>query len=197
MWFRPAFVLIVGSKETVAVSLWEMSWGKTSRLQLAQSTTSFEFLQHFDVMEPHDHHMRWIMRKRGVWHIHYASHSRMARVFYLSLHRTPRTRHPLALCHLHAGCWVSADESQFWKFLDSPPGVWTQAFSAAGRLLTTRQLSCYMRSQRFFWQIQDGSNWHFWQLKFDDSRRTWVNWQWRTLVWLQTKVHTYKFKFKD
>ena len=45
----------------------------------------------------------------------------MSRVFYLPQHRTPSTRHPLALSRMRlTGCWVPADESWYWKFLGSP-----------------------------------------------------------------------------
>ena len=64
----------------------------------------------------------------------YPIHSGMSRVFYLPQHRTLSTRHPLAFCRMRStGCWVSADGSQFLKFLGFPPGVWTQASSAASR----------------------------------------------------------------
>ena len=69
----------------------------------------------------------------------------MSIVFYLPQHRTLSTRHPLALRRMWStGCWVSADESQFWKFLGSPRGVWNKAFSKAGWCPTTRPLSCLM-----------------------------------------------------
>ena len=67
----------------------------------------------------------------------------MSRLLYLPQHRALSTRHPLALRRMRStGCWVSADESQFWKFFGSSPGVWTKAFSAAGGGSTTRPLSC-------------------------------------------------------
>ena len=54
----------------------------------------------------------------------------MSRVCYFpqqSQHRTMSTRHHLALCRMWStGCWVSADESQFWKFLSSPTGGRTE-----------------------------------------------------------------------
>ena len=66
----------------------------------------------------------------------------MSRVFYLPQHRTLSTRHPLVLWRMQlTGCWVSADERRYWKFLGSPPRVWTPAFSAAGEHSTTRPLS--------------------------------------------------------
>ena len=49
-----------------------------------------------------------------------------------------------------SSCWVSADESQVWKLLGSPPGVWSQAFSTAGRHSTNlplsrlRRISCFV-----------------------------------------------------
>ena len=53
----------------------------------------------------------------------YPINSGMSRVFYLPQHRTLSTRQPLALRRMRStGCWVCADESQFWKFLGSPPG---------------------------------------------------------------------------
>ena len=73
----------------------------------------------------------------------YPINSGMSRVFYLPQHRTLSTRHPLALRRMRStGCWVSADERWYWKFLGSPPRVWTPAFSATGRRSTTRPLSC-------------------------------------------------------
>ena len=43
-------------------------------------------------------------------------HSGMSRVYYLPQHRTLSIRHPLALCCMRStGCWVSADERQYWK----------------------------------------------------------------------------------
>ena len=56
----------------------------------------------------------------------------------------PSTRHPVASCRMRLTvCWVFADESQVPKFLGSATGVWTQAFSAAGRHSTTRPLIFY------------------------------------------------------
>ena len=81
----------------------------------------------------------WDDRESGTYPIN----SGMSRVFYLPQHRALSTRHPLALRRMRStGCWVSADESQFWKFFGSSPGVWTKAFSAAGGGSTTRPLSC-------------------------------------------------------
>ena len=41
-----------------------------------------------------------------------------------NLYRTPSTRQPLALRFMSSiSCWVSADESQLWKLLGSPPEV--------------------------------------------------------------------------
>ena len=57
----------------------------------------------------------------------YPIHSGMSRVFYWPQHRTLSTKHPLALCCMRStGCWISADESQFWKFLGSPRGMQAQ-----------------------------------------------------------------------
>ena len=61
------------------------------------------------------------------------THSGMSRVFYLPQHRTLST------------CWFSADERQYWKLLGSLSGVWTPAFSAAGRHSTTWPLCCLWR----------------------------------------------------
>ena len=73
----------------------------------------------------------------------YPIHSGMFRVFDLPQHRTLSTRPPLALrCMRSTGCWVSADERRYWKFLGFPPWVWTPASSAAGQCSTTRPLSC-------------------------------------------------------
>ena len=73
----------------------------------------------------------------------YPIHSGMSRIFYLPQHRTLSTRHPLALRRMRStGCWVSANERRYWKYLGSPPRVWTTAFREAGRHSTTRLLSC-------------------------------------------------------
>ena len=62
-----------------------------------------------------------------VWPLQRFLNTPWSTVFYLPQLSTPSTKHPLALCHMPStGCWVSADESQFWKILGPPPGVRTQ-----------------------------------------------------------------------
>ena len=68
----------------------------------------------------HDCRMTWVMRKTGS-----LVHTLFAQGCPGSQHRTLNTRHPLALpCIQLTGCWVSAGESQFWKFCADESQVW-------------------------------------------------------------------------
>ena len=119
----------------------------------------------------------------------------MSRVFYLPQHRTLSTRHPLALRRMRStGCWVSANERRYWKYLGSPPGVWTPAFSAAGRRSTTRPLSCLnLRMTVEIWK--DGSfavkcAGKFWKLIWKESSQ-----QKSVCKCLQLKIHAKNVRF--
>ena len=85
----------------------------------------------------------------------YPINSGMSRVFYLPQHRTLSARNPLALRHMRStGCWVSADGSQFWKFLGSLPGL-------EPRLAFYHSTALLMCIRRFLWSFEE-SNVKFW-----------------------------------